>query len=120
MLTVAAVLIALESLGHSILGERDTLGPLLSEDATARTLDDPAKQRLLRVAWHQGSLAWLIIAAHLVYMGDQPDPRALALYAVLFALNLGTNTWATRRTHPSMLLLAGATVILIGVALTTG
>jgi hypothetical protein len=120
LLTIAAGLIILDALGHSITGESGTLGPLTREDQTGRVLEDPGKRRLLHVAWHQASLAWIVMAVHIASMSDRPDPRALSLYAVVFALNLGSNTWATRRTHPSMLLLAGAVILLLGVALFAG
>jgi|JI7StandDraft_1071085.scaffolds.fasta_scaffold144555_2 hypothetical protein len=120
LLYIAAGLILIDAIGHSVTGETGLLMPLLREDQAGRTLSDPGKQRLLHVAWHQASLAWVVMAVHIASMADAPDPVALSLYAAVFALNLGSNTWATRRSHPSMLLLAGAALILIGVAVTSG
>ncbi len=59
---IIASCLALLSLAHSVLGEREILAPLFRSD-----WDEPsprwAMERILRFAWHLTSLAWLGLGA---------------------------------------------------------
>jgi hypothetical protein len=67
MLLLAAALIVLTGLAHSILGERTILPPLFgSDDFTRRTL---------RFAWHLTTVTWFAFAALLVDASGALDER---------------------------------------------
>lgn len=73
LLPAAAILCVLLGVGHSVLGERYLIGPILSMDGLPRILGDVAQTRtVLRFAWHLTTLLWWGIAAVLAYMAAVP------------------------------------------------
>ena len=60
-LLTAGLLVAL-ALAHSVAGETGFIRPILAADWTIAEVPRPAANRLLRVAWHLTSVAWLALA----------------------------------------------------------
>jgi hypothetical protein len=68
-LYLAALLTVVTGIAHSVLGERYLLSRLLRRDDLPALSGNPrATARVLRLAWHVTSLAWLGLAAVLVLL----------------------------------------------------
>lgn len=76
-ITAAAIFIILALL-HSLLGEKEVLGPLFAQDWNIGVSRYAAK-RLLRFAWHLTSIAWLGIAAVILGLPLVPTLAWMAL-----------------------------------------
>lgn len=63
---VSAVVLFVLGLAHSILGERELIGPLVQDSRWSIGLPRPAADRLLRFAWHLTSVAWFAMGAILL------------------------------------------------------
>ncbi|MEM9133959.1 MAG: DUF3995 domain-containing protein [Actinomycetota bacterium] len=61
--TIAAGGLLLLAVAHSVLGETGFIRPLLAADWTIAEVPRWAANRLLRIAWHLTSLAWVGLAA---------------------------------------------------------
>lgn len=63
---IAASLLVLIGVGHSVLGESDILKPLFAGSTVSGKYPRFVVTRILRFAWHLTTLAWLGLAAILV------------------------------------------------------
>ncbi len=113
-LLVAAALLMLTALAHSVLGERYILRRLFRRDDLPRLFgSDWFTRRTLRFAWHLTSVAWLGFAALLVLLaGDVAPSRDVLLdaIAVTFLLTSVIAALASRGRHlswPAFLAVAG-------------
>jgi len=79
----AAAVLALIAVGHSMLGERVIVGPLLAAPELPVAVPRFAGRKVIRFAWHLTSVAWLGLAAVLVGM-----PPAAAFAAVCLISSL--------------------------------
>ncbi len=104
-LLVAAALLALTAIAHSVLGERYILIRLLRRDNLPRLFGgDWFTRRTLRFAWHLTSVAWLGFAALLVLLAGGAAPGAdmlLEVIAVTFLLTSAIAALASRGRHLS-------------------
>lgn len=78
MLHVAAVLVALLGLAHSVLGERYILIRLLRRDVPVLFGGQAFTKRTLRFAWHLTTVLTWCIATLLVQLAGPHSPQALA------------------------------------------
>lgn len=87
MLYLAATLIVLTALAHTVLGERYIISRVLRRDLPRLFGDDRFTKGTLRFAWHITSIAWLLLAWILVLAAEAPDSefRAQLLFAVVIA-----------------------------------
>jgi hypothetical protein len=94
---IAAIITAI---GHSFLGERFLIQPLLAADIPF--LKPRARQRLLRGILHLASVAWLGIGAMLIYEAHRgnADPAWLYFIVPIFVLSGLMNLWALRSVQP--------------------
>lgn len=99
---VAASCLALLAVAHSILGEREILGPLFAE-SWERPAPRWAMERILRFAWHLTSLAWVALGAAVLGAPVAGAVGVLGLVSgfVVFASLRGHLAWP-------LFLLAGA------------
>jgi hypothetical protein len=80
MLYIAAILIALLGVGHSVLGERFILIRLFRRgELPALFGSQDLTRQTLRFAWHLTSVLGLGISIVLVQLADGAPPRAMAL-----------------------------------------
>ena len=93
MLQLAAIVIVLTALAHTVLGERFIIARLMRRDLPRLFGDDSFTKRTLRFAWHVTTVAWLLFAWLIVTVGAAPDSRlrtnvlgAIAVAAALTAL----------------------------------
>lgn len=88
------------AIGHSLLGERFLIQPLLAADVPF--LKPRARQRLLRGILHLASVAWFGIGAMLIYEAHRgtADPAWLYFIVPVFALSGLMNLWALRSVQP--------------------
>ena len=104
-LLVAAALLALTAIAHSVLGERYILRRLFRRPDLPRLFgSDWFTRRTLRFAWHITSVAWLGFAAVLVVMaGGEVVGRDLLLnaVAVTFVVTAAIACVASRGRHLS-------------------
>jgi hypothetical protein len=74
-LLVAAILLALIAVAHSVLGERYIIIRLFRRSDLPRLFgSDAFTKRTLRFAWHLTSVAWLGFAAILAAAAEQTTP----------------------------------------------
>lgn len=83
---IAATVLVLIALAHSLLGERAVIGPLLATSWELPTIPRGAAQRLIRFAWHLTSLAWIALAAVLVGASPALGFAATCLSAAVIML----------------------------------
>ena len=104
-LLLAAALIALTAIAHSVLGERYILTRLFRR-ADLPTLfgSDEFTRRTLRFAWHITSVAWLGLAGALMVLAGDGAPTRAALVQVVgatFAASAGIAALGSRGRHLS-------------------
>lgn len=75
---IAAMLLVVIGVGHSVLGETDILKPLFARSALEGKYPKWVTARILRFAWHLTTVAWFGLAAILVGV-----PAALTCAAVM-------------------------------------
>lgn len=73
MLYLAATLIVLTALAHTVLGERFIISRLMRRDLPTLFGDDRFTKGTLRFAWHITSIAWLLLAWILVIVARSPE-----------------------------------------------
>ena len=104
-LLVAAAVLALTAIAHSVLGERYILIRLFRRDNLPRLFgSDWFTRRTLRFAWHVTSVAWLGFAALLVVLasGDtRGGETVLKVVAVTFLVTAAIAGLASRGRHLS-------------------
>ncbi|MFZ0480703.1 MAG: hypothetical protein WAL71_16305 [Terriglobales bacterium] len=105
---VAAILLLVTSVVHSVLGEQRLIGPLLAR--RDGILANELARFILRLAWHITSLTWLVLALILVQLVRNPSTArfwALAATGVAFT-GIGLyDAVASRGRHVGWPLLAG-------------
>jgi hypothetical protein len=88
---LAAALVALTAVAHSVLGERYILIRLFRRADLPRLFgSDWFTKRTLRFAWHLTSVAWLGLAGVLCLLAQPEPPPAFALRHVVAATFLVT------------------------------
>lgn len=87
-LLFAGTITGVGSLIHSWLGERQLVGPLLRTEFRSGPLAERSSaRRVLRVAWHLTSLAWLAICAILFALAlSPPDLLGKSVLLIVSAL----------------------------------
>lgn len=92
--TAASIVLLIIGLTHSILGERELLGPLFSKPWEIE-LPRFAVERILRFAWHLTSIAWIALA--LIGLGWEPllafGACCMCSGAVIFVMLRGHLAW---------------------------
>lgn len=102
LLLVAAALLALIALAHSVLGERYILVRLFRREGLPRLFgSDGFTRRTLRFAWHLTSVAWLGFAALLALQARAPesDGALLAVVVATFLAHAAITALASRGKH---------------------
>lgn len=102
LLLVAAALLALIALAHSVLGERYILVRLFRREGLPRLFgSDGFTRRTLRFAWHLTSVAWLGFAALLALQARAPEPDGalLAVVAATFLAHAAITAVASHGKH---------------------
>jgi hypothetical protein len=91
--------------GHSLLGERFLVQPLLAADIVF--LGPRARRRLLRGILHLASVAWAGIGAMLIYEAHlgTGDPAWLFFLVPVFVLSGLMNLWALRSIQPGWIVM---------------
>jgi hypothetical protein len=99
-LYLSGIAAIVSAIGHSFLGERYLIQPLLA--ANIPFLKPLARRRLLRGILHLASVAWFGIGAMLIYEAQQgaADPAWLYFIVPVFALSGLMNLWALRSVQP--------------------
>lgn len=91
---LAAVLLVLLAIAHSVLGETSILRPLLRQEWRVA---EPrwAVERILRFAWHLTSLAWLALAAVLLGVDVLPVVAGFSMASamMIFTMLRGHLAW---------------------------
>lgn len=110
-LYISGIAAVISAIGHSFLGERYLIQPLLAADIPF--LKPRARQRLLRGILHLASVAWFGIGAMLIFEAHNgtADPAWLFFIVPVFALSGLMNLWALRSVQPgwiAMFIAAGA------------
>jgi hypothetical protein len=101
-LLVAAVLLLLVAIAHSVLGERYILIRLFRRSDLPRLFGGDAFTRsVLRFAWHLTSIAWLGFAAILAILagGTAASAPVLRVVAATFAVHAVVVAAASRGRH---------------------
>jgi Protein of unknown function (DUF3995) len=114
LLLAAACLLVL-AVGHSLLGELKLLGPLLRAPLPPLPVSRLFALQVLRLAWHVTSLAWLGLAALLLWT---PGSRGIVC-AVLVVSGVATLLAARGAHFAWALFLAGAAALLAPAAQAT-
>lgn len=113
--SIAAAGFVLLAAAHSLFGERLLIAPLATARWELPTLPSGFATRLLRVAWHLLSLAWLAGAAILVAAAPHPGFEHDALAALALTSGLAILV-PGKGAHPAWALfaLAGAAALIAG------
>lgn len=119
LLLLSAALVAAIIAGvHSYLGERHIVMRLLRRPDLPHLLgSDWFTKRVLRLAWHLTSVAWLGLAAIMVLLAGQQDLDSLAIDVLAivrwtFLVSAGATFLATRGRHLAWILFAAVAVAL--------
>lgn len=78
---LATACLGLLAVGHSVLGEKALIGPLMTAPLPTFSMPETFARRTLRFAWHLTSLAWLALAWAL-WSTDDAAPAVAALLLV--------------------------------------
>lgn len=108
LLLVAAALLAVTAILHSVIGERRLIGPILAR--RDGILASPLARAVLRFAWHITSATWVVLALILVQLTQDPaTARAWAAAATGIAFTaIGVfDAMATRGRHMGWPFLTG-------------
>ena len=102
-LLIAAILLALIAVAHSVLGERYIIIRLFRRNDLPRLFgSDAFTKRTLRFAWHLTSVAWLGLAAVLAAAAEQTTPRVdpiLQIVAVTCLVTAAVIALASKGRH---------------------
>lgn len=119
MLLVSAIAGFGSAIGHSYLGERFILRPLLAARGDNRALAASSTRRLLRWVWHLPSFAWAQIAAVTLWLATAPavldhNGQDLLLYfgVGVYMTGAALNAWCMRGPHVGNLMLTVAALTL--------
>lgn len=98
---LAGLLAFATAAGHSWLGEKFVIGPLLKSDPLPGVLKPEVNQRLVRYVWHLPSAIWAVLGIYVLWAGlagAMTKPTAVLLGAVFVVSGLA-NMVAVRRFH---------------------
>lgn len=98
---LAGLLAFATTAGHSWLGEKFVIGPLLASQPPPPVLKATINRRLVRYVWHLPSIIWAVLGIYILwaaFAGGLGKSTALALGAVFIVSGLA-NMAATRRFH---------------------
>jgi hypothetical protein len=114
LLFLAAALVMVTCLTHSILGERRLIGPLMQ--LRAGVLQNDLARQVLRFAWHFTSALGLVVVWLLIGYALYPstiDPAMIVLIGLILAGSGLIDAIYTRGKHVgwSLLFAAGATTL---------
>ncbi len=87
--------------GHSWLGEKFVIGPLLAGDPLPGILKPEVNRRLVRYVWHLPSAIWAVLGIYILWAalaGAMTKSTAVILGAVFLVSGLA-NMAAVRRFH---------------------
>lgn len=104
---LAAVLAFITPVGHSWLGEKHLVGPLLSAEPLPPVLRPAINRRLVRWVWHLPSAIWAVLGLYILWAavaGAMTQSISVVL-GVVFAISGLANMGATRRVHFGWVLL---------------
>lgn len=100
---VACLGFVVVAIGHSVLGERGVVAPLVRSVTGAVPFGLENFRRLVRIAWHLTSLAWAGLAIALL----QAPSELVRLGAGLVAVSSGVAVWGgVRGRHPAWVIFA--------------
>ncbi|WP_108810167.1 hypothetical protein [Sphingorhabdus sp. Alg231-15] len=112
LLFVAAGLIVILALFHSVAGQRKLIGPMLQENTTI--LSDPKWRALIVFGWHSTTALLLLIALYLTLVAGGFTPGndlQLTAIAVTF-IGLGiANAILAKFKHPGWIMLSSVGII---------
>jgi len=105
MLILAAVLLVILCLAHSLLGEKYIISHIVKlDDFPARTGDVRLTHAVIRLAWHATSILWLGLAGLLLtyHIGtDDPVRAFLIMMCGVFAVSGVISLVGIKGRHPS-------------------
>jgi hypothetical protein len=87
--------------GHSWLGEKFVIGPLLASKPPPPILMATVNRRLVRYVWHLPSAIWAVLGIYILWAGlaeAMTRPTAVVL-GVVFVISGFANMAAVRRFH---------------------
>ena len=124
-LLIAGALVVLVALAHSLLGERYILRRLFRRGGLPRLFGGEwFTRQTLRFAWHITSLAWIGLAAILLFLGldaTTGSETVLRMVALIFALTGLVAAVASKGRHLSWpVFLAIAALAWLGASASTG
>lgn len=103
-LWASALAMVLTAAVHSVLGERQLIGPLLARETTV--LKQPLARKVVRFAWHL-TTALMIATAAVVAWPNTPDSLVLAIGVIWLAVGIGDAIY-TKAQHVGWPLLSAA------------
>jgi len=107
----AAMLGIAGAIGHSVVGERQTLGPLYAGNSGG-VLKSRRTRAILRAVFHMPSLAWAVLGLGVLAGRLEGGNQLLSIIAVIvFAASGIGNLAALGRPHFGGLILLGAAVL---------
>jgi hypothetical protein len=114
---LAGCLLVLLGIAHSWLGERALLIPLLKRSDLPKLFGDEFyTRRILRLAWHLTSLAWIAMGAVFIFLSpSRPDSSARVVaqsFSVVFLLSTFFSIWAAHGRHLSWPIFLAISVLL--------
>lgn len=115
LLYILAGLLALATVvGHSWLGEKFVIGPLLRSDPLPGVLKPEINRRLVRYVWHLPSAIWLVLGLFILWaaVSNRLTPTAAWVLGGVFLVSGLGNMGAVRRFHIGWALLFLATAAL--------
>jgi len=106
---LAAALACATPAGHSWLGEKFVVGPLLMSDPLPPVLKPAINRRLVRWVWHLPSAIWAVLGVYILWaaLADAMTQGAALVIGAVFAVSGLANLGATRRVHFGWVLLFG-------------
>ena len=111
---LAAILALATAAGHSWLGERLILGPLLRADPLPGALKQAVNRRLVRWVWHLPSAIWVALGLGVagLALAGQTTPGAACVIGAAFAVSALANLGALRGVHFGFAMLMAAALAL--------
>lgn len=114
---LAGCVLVLLGTGHSWLGEKWLLIPLLKRSDLPKLFGDQSyTRRIFRLAWHLTSVAWIAMGAFFIFLSpSNPDSSARIAargLSFVFLLSIFFSIWAGRGRHLSWLFFLAISVLL--------
>ncbi|MBU2514331.1 hypothetical protein KJ966_23590 [bacterium] len=113
---VAALLIVLIALAHSVLGERLLIMPLYKGDLSFMPLPSLASKRVMRFAWHLTTVAWWGLGVLVIFYARSLNTTGTLVQirsiAVLFLVSCLMALVFTRGRHFSWIVFLAISLLL--------